>query len=672
MKAATRPAARPVLSLPLPRDKADTLLLLASAVLVLAPHALHLPLWVTLLCAATLGWRATITLRGKRMPPALVLLPLAVAAMAGVQFSYQTLLGKDAGVAMLVLLVAFKMLEMHARRDLFVVVFLCFFLVLTNFFYAQGIGTALLMVASILMLLTTQLSFQFTGAVPPLRTRLGMAARMLAFAAPFAILMFVVFPRIHGPLWSMPGSDSAGRSGLSETMAPGQMSNLAMSDEPAFRVRFFGAPPAPERRYWRGPVLDHFDGLTWSRAEQRRSGRDLALSVGGAALDYEVTLEPSQSRWVFALELPGDLPDMPGHGLRISPQFEITANAPLAGRVRYRASSYVDYALQRGATLEDAQRWLLLPYGFNPRALEAGRALRQLGAPEKRVEAVLRQFREQPFSYTLQPPLLGRHTVDEFLYGSRAGFCEHYSGAFVFLMRAAGVPARVVTGYQGGEINPIDGYMTVRQSDAHAWAEVWIAGAGWLRIDPTAAVAPERVRRGIGAAVQQPAPFGIEALRGMNPFQREANAWLTQLRNAVGALNNGWNQWVLNYTPERQRNLVRSLQENLFGWPFVALLTSAVLLWLLVKFLRRRREIHPVDALYSTLCKRLGQFGLVRQAHEGPSAYAVRVAGADGLGPGAREAALAFLRRYSAWRYAPPAVDPRLISTLKSLLSQVR
>lgn len=669
---AARPDGGRTARAPLPRDKADTLLLLASAVLVLAPHALHLPLWVTLLCAATLGWRATITLRGRRMPPAPVLLPLAVAAMAGVQFSYDTLLGKDAGVAMLVLLVAFKMLEMHARRDLYVVVFLCFFLVLTNFFYAQGIGTALLMVASVLMLLATQLSFQFTGAVPPLRARLGMAARTLAFAAPLATLMFVVFPRIHGPLWSMPGDAAAGRSGLSDTMAPGQMSNLALSDEPAFRVRFLGTAPAPERRYWRGPVLDHFDGLTWSRGgDARASGRDLTLTVGGEPLEYEVTLEPSQSRWVFALELPGDLPDVPGHGLSISPQFEITANAPLSSRVRYRATSYLDYGLQRGA-LADAQRWLLLPYGFNPRALAAGRALRGIGPPEQRVEAVLRQFREQPFSYTLQPPLLGRHTVDEFLYASRAGFCEHYAGAFVFLMRAAGVPARVVTGYQGGEINPLDGYMTVRQSDAHAWAEVWIAGAGWLRIDPTAAVAPERVRRGLGASVPRPAPFGIEALRGMNPFQGETNAWMTRLRNAVGAVNNGWNQWVLNYTPERQRSLVRDLQRSLFGWQAVALPAAAIALWLLVNFLRRRREIDPVDALYSTLCKRLGGLGLPRQAHEGPHAYAARVAGADRLAPHAREAALAFLRRYGAWRYAPPAPDPRLIATLKSLLSQVR
>ncbi|WP_020652525.1 transglutaminase TgpA family protein [Massilia niastensis] len=655
----------------LPRDKADTMLLLASALLVLAPHAAHLPLWVSLLCGATLAWRAAITLRGRRMPSGLVLLPIAAAAMVGVQFSYNTLLGRDAGVAMLVLLVAFKMLEMHARRDLYVVIFLCFFLVLTNFFYSQGIVTALLMLVSVLALLTTQLSFQFTGSVPKLGARLAISARMLLLAAPLALVLFVVFPRIHGPLWGGGGQDnSGGRAGLSDQMAPGLVSSLAMSDDPAFRVRFTGPAPEQARLYWRGPVLDAFDGLTWTRGGGRMQDRDLMrLSVGGAAVDYEVTLEPSQGRWIFMLEMPGRLPDVPGRAVRVSPQFELTSATPLAERVRYRARAHLDYALQRGATLDDAGRWLLLPYGFNPRALQAGMALRAEGEPARRVDAVLRLFREQPFAYTLEPPLLGRHTVDEFLYRTRSGFCEHYSGAFVFLMRAAGVPARVVTGYQGGELNPIDGYMTVRQSDAHAWAEVWLAGRGWVRVDPTAAVAPERVQRGLRAAVEMPAPFGIDAFRGLDAG---GTAWFGQLRNAFAAVNNGWNQWVLNYSPERQRNVMHSIQSSLLNWRFVAVLMACCLMLLLAGILFRRKEINPIDALYWSLCRRLGQLGLARAVDEGPSAYAARVAASSRLAPQSREAAAEFLRRYSRWRYAPPQADPRLAATLKSLLSQVR
>ena len=664
----------------LPRDKADTLLLLGSAVLVLAPHAAHLPLWVTLLCAATLAWRGAITLRGKRMPSALVLLPIAVAAMAGIQFSYKTLLGRDAGVAMLVLLVAFKMLEMHARRDLYVVIFLCFFLVLTNFFYAQGIGTAVLMVAAVLALLTTQLSFQFTGKVPPLRARLAMGAKMLLFAAPVAVLLFFVFPRLGGPLWSMPGAGGSGggRSGLSERMAPGQMSNLAMSDEPAFRARFDGPVPPKNQLYWRGLVLDAFDGTAWTRGGSIPTRSGTSLRVRGQAQRYEVTLEPSDTRWLFTLEMAGHMPEVAGYQVQVSHQLELSTDRPLAGRVRYPMISYPDYALDGRATLDEPSQWLLLPYGYNPQALADGLALRKISEPARRIDQVLRRFRQQAYSYTLEPPLLGRHSVDEFLYGTRAGFCEHYSGAFVFLMRAAGIPARVVTGYQGGELNPVDGYVTVRQSDAHAWAEVWLRGRGWVRVDPTAAVAPERVRRNLAAAVEPPPPFGINALRGLSMFGSSGDSLLGRLRNALGAVNNGWNQWVLNYTPERQRGLLRSLSESLAGWRIAGLLMLGGGLLLLARILYLRRAIDPIEAVYSSLCKRLAHLGLARAADEGPTAYAARIAASQRLAPPSMDAAAEFLRRYSAWRYAPPQPGPdpqrsrQLAATLKRLLSQVR
>ncbi len=665
----------PLFARPLPRDKADTLLLLASAVLVLAPHALHLPLWVSLLCAATLAWRGFITLRGKRMPSTLVLLPIAAGAMAGIQFSYDTLLGRDAGVAMLVLLVAFKMLEMHARRDLYVVIFLCFFLVLTNFFYAQGIGTALLMVVAVLALLTTQISFQFTGAVPSLKSRLALGGRMLLCAAPIAVALFFIFPRLGGPLWGMPGSGgSGGKSGLSERMAPGQMSSLAMSDEPAFRVRFDGAVPDKAQLYWRGLVLDAFDGAAWTRGGARQAGDDVALRVHGAPVRYELTLEPSDTRWLFTLDMPGHLPEIDGYRSQVSHGLELTSDRPLEARVRYAMTSYPTYTLDGDAPLADPSRWLLLPYGYNPKALDAGLALRKLADPVERVNTVLRRFREQPYSYTLEPPLLGRHSVDEFLYGTRAGFCEHYSGAFVFLMRAAGVPARVVTGYQGGEPNPLDGYVTVRQSDAHAWAEVWIARRGWLRVDPTAAVAPERVRRNLAAAVERPAPFGIDALRGLSLFQAGEDSLLARFRNAIGAVNNGWNQWVLNYTPERQAGVMQNLQSLLADWRFAVMASLAVLVLLMARIFYRRRAIDPIEAVYSVLCKRLAHLGLARAADEGPTAYAARIAASPQLAPPSREAAVEFLRRYSAWRYAPPQPDTsaRLAATLKSLLSQLR
>ena len=666
-------------TVPLSRDKQDTLLLLASTVLVLLPHTAHLPPWVTLVCGATLAWRAVLTLLGRRMPANLLLVPLAVAAMAGVLQTYHTVLGRDAGVAMLVLLVAFKMLEMHARRDLFVVVFLCFFLVLTNFFYSQSIGTAALMLVSIVALLTTQLSFQLTGAVPPLRTRLLMGARILALAAPLAAAGFVLFPRIDGPLWGMPDDGHAARTGLSDSMAPGQFSNLAQSDDPAFRVKFEGAPPPQPQLYWRGPVLGAYDGRTWTRllprpSFSRKTPSAVSIKVRGEPLRYQVTLEPSDTRWLFALEMPRALPQLSGGPVTVTSELELQASSPVRERIRYELVSYVDFNMQAADTLENAYQWLLLPYGRNPKALAAGQRLKQdYPEPGQRVQAVLRQFATGGYSYTLQPPLLGGDAVDEFLYNTRAGFCEHYAGAFVFLMRAAGIPARVVTGYQGGELNPIDGYFTVRQSDAHAWGEVWLAGLGWVRVDPTAAVAPDRVQRNLAQALPAPSPFGFAGLGRL--MQPNPDSLLAKVRYAIGAANNGWNQWVLNYTAQRQHTLMETLQENLFGWRSAVLLALACALLLLARKFSKQRRDDPIDKLYSALCHRLGQLGLPRAPDEGPTAYAARVAGAA-LAPEPKAAAAEFLRRYSAWRYAPPPQSAPhgagLLTTLKELLSRVR
>ena len=595
--------------LALSRDKADTLLMLIAALLVLAPHTAHLPLWVSALCATTLIWRAAVTLLGRRMPPAMLLLPLALGAMGGVLASFHTLLGRDAGVAMLVLLVAFKMLEMKARRDLFVVVFLCFFLVLTNFFYAQGIGTALLTIAAIIALLTVQMTFQFTGAVPSIGRRLLMAVKILGLATPVALLLFVVFPRIQGPLWGMPGDANGGKTGLSNTMAPGNLSSLAESDDPAFRVRFIDPMPVQARLYWRGVVLGDFDGRTWTQVKAPTAGaqrQQIAVSVRGARVRHEVTLEPSNNRWLFALDLPDQLPRVPGHAVSVSAELEMMATAPLDQRVRYAAASYPEYALQAGDTLEDSARWLALPDGFNPLTVANGRTLHTTYAdPVARVRAVLTHFSEAGFSYTMEPPPLGRDSVDQFLFSTRAGFCEHYSSAFVVLMRAAGVPARVVTGYQGGEPNPVDGVLTVRQSDAHAWTEVWLARRGWVRVDPTAAVSPLRVTKPVKRA-RAPQERFLGQLGQLMDFGRDPNSWVAQLRFQFAALNNGWSQWVLNYSPERQRGVLDGAGAALLQWrTLLGILAIAGLLFA-VRVLRRRARQDPVDALYSALCDRLG------------------------------------------------------------------
>ncbi|WP_432382629.1 transglutaminaseTgpA domain-containing protein [Duganella sp. P38] len=696
-------------ALGLTRDKSDTLLLLAAALMVLAPHFLHLPPWISALACATLVWRAAITWRGRRMPPVWLLVPVALAAMAGVYVTYRTLLGRDAGVAMLVLLLTFKLLEMHARRDLFVVTFLSFFVLLTSFLYSQSMPTALWTAAALTVLLTAQQSFQYTGAVPPLRQRLLTTARLTALAAPLALLLFVAFPRIQGPLWGLPSDAAGGKTGLGDTMAPGSLAALAQSDEIAFRVRFEGgdAPPQP-LLYWRSIVLGDYDGRTWTRVPRKRGLErlEVAVQTRGAPLRYAVTLEPSNTRWLALLELPGRPPHLPGHRLRDTDELEQFSTEPLTQRVRFTAQAWPEYRLQAGEQPQRMARWLALPDGYNPRTLALARQLRAAAseatdatplaataqarpaagggraaaaspaaAPgpsaQQLSQAVLARFRGDNYRYTLEPPLAGRHAVDEFLFDSQAGFCEHYAGAYVVLMRAMGVHARVVTGYQGGERNPLDRVLTVRQSDAHAWAEIWTPAAGWQRVDPTAAVAPERVARNLASALPRPAAFGFGPLLAL---QDDPGSWLAQLRFGYAALNNSWNQWVLDYNPERQRSFLEELSAAVAGQRAALLaLPVAAALALAAWRARRRRRADPLAALYAAFCRQQARHGYARDPAEGPRAYAERLRGMPASA--AKHAAMAqFLHLYGMLRYGAGGTESRKASlaTLNNLLPLCR
>lgn len=659
---------------PMSRDKADTLLLLASCTLVLLPHVSHLPGWAVPLCMALLVWRGWITFRGNRMPPRWLLLPIAAIAMGGVYLTYKTLLGREAGVTMLAILLALKLLEMHARRDLFVVLFLDFFLILASFFYSQSIGTALMTIVALTAILTTQISFQYTGAVPPLRQRIRLATSIVGLAVPLTLVLFLLFPRIQGPLWGLPSDAHAGRSGLSDTMAPGNISNLALSDDIAFRVRFTGTPPPQSQLYWRGVVLGNFDGRTWSVVQFTRQRINALLR--GAPISYQVTLEPHGRRWLFALEVPRMVPYLADNPVLVSSQLQLMASKPINARVRYDLASHVDYVLQPELPAHDLNQWLALPEGFNPRSLELAAQLRNRhGDGGRVVSAVLRMFREQEFVYTLEPPLLGKHSVDDFLFGTRAGFCEHYSSAFVVMMRAAGVPSRVVTGYQGGEINPSDGFMSVRQSDAHAWAEVWLEGQGWIRVDPTAAVAPERIRQNLSSVIPR------RALGGLITLDAADNEWvakLLSLRHSWDAVNNAWNQWVLNYTPERQRSFVEALGFDNVNWrtmtAIMATLGIVVTAIMMLPLMLNRTRRDPADALYQSLCRRMARQGMAKAVHEGPRAYGARLAGGGSPLSAEQKAAIArFLECYEFLRYGSGgATQPSAIAKLKSLLAQCR
>ena len=592
--------------------------LLTALALAAAPHLQRLPLWVGPLCLALGLWRLVLERRGGALPRKDLLFLAALALLAAIFAHYRTLFGRDAGVALLVVMMALKLMEMKTLRDVMVAIFLGYFLVITNFFYSQSIPTAAYLFAVVLITTGAMIGYNHPNGSFPLRARLRLAAVLLAQAVPLLLVLFLLFPRIQGPLWGLPKDAYAGATGLSDTMTPGAISQLIGSDQIAFRVSFQGAPPPKNARYWRGPVLWDFDGHTWSSKRGRVHG-PARFTPLGPPVTYIVTLEPHDRRWLFALDLPSSLPP----NSRASGDYQLLADKPVRQRLRYTVSSHTRYRFGEAIDDEQRERGLRLPEGSNPRATELARRWHDtLESPPAVVGEALKMFREQPFVYTLNPPLLEGQAVDGFLFGSRRGFCEHYAGAFVFLMRAAGIPARVVTGYQGGEPNPLGDYTMVRQSDAHAWAEVWLDGQGWVRVDPTAAVSPARVESGISAAL--PATELPPAL-----VQLDAT-WLRRARLSWDLLNNGWNQWVLGYGQERQSRFLSGIHASLADWTnmaiammaSVAVLLLATALWMLWR--TPQGPADPALAAYLRFCAKLARRGVVRAPQEGPADFAVR------------------------------------------------
>lgn len=540
--------------------------------------------------------------------------------------SYGNPLGRDPGIVMLIMMLGLKLLEMRSRRDVVVVVFMAYFLVITNFLYSQSVFMAVYMLA-VVVAITATLVEQSRGAAAPRasarrwRANLRLAGVLLAQAMPLMAVLFVLFPRVAGPLWGLPRDAYAGMAGLSDSMAPGSINELVLSESVAFRAAFEGAAPSPEQRYWRGPVFWHTDERRWSAGG---AGQDAPsppqVEPRGPSIAYTVTLEPHNRRWVFALDLPAQAPQ----GVTLNDDFQLLAAAPVRTRQRFTLTSFPAYRMA-GLGAEARARALQLPPGTNPRARALAAAWREsLREDAALVGEALHLFRHQPFVYTLTPPLLGEDVVDGFLFDTHRGFCEHFAASFVFLMRAAGVPARVVTGYLGGELNPVGDYLVVRQSDAHAWAEVWLERDGWVRVDPTAAVARERIELGISVAAQREgAPVRFRA-----PPEALATAWRV-LRNGWDAVSNAWNQWVLDYTPQRQADLLERLGLGGLSWRGMALalgVACAVLLAVIAApmLLRRPAGADPARLLYQRFCAKLARRGITRAPAEGPADFARR------------------------------------------------
>ena len=589
--------------------------LIACTLLVSIPHAEHLPAWVSALSFTLLLWRAYLTTSGKELPGRWTLLFVTLACVGGIALSFHTLFGREVGVTLLMLLGSLKLLELRDVRDATVLIYLCCFVIITNFFYSQSIPTALFMLFTLLIILSTWVQMQ-TGNIK-FKPRLRIAGTILLQAIPLSLLIFILFPRVQGPLWGMP-QDAYGSSGLSDTMSPGSMSKLTLSDAPAFRVTFTDKPPSRDQMYWRGPVLWDFDGRTWARG-RNTAPQHPRLDKPSLPVNYSVTLEPHNKQWLFVLDMPVKI-SIPAD---VSPDFQLWNKSLVNTRLRYNATSVLSYIANIDEAPQQIQRALALPEGYNPQARQLAAEWRaQNSSDELIVKTALAYFHQNPFEYTLEPPPLGVNSVDDFLFGTRKGFCEYYASSFVFLMRAAGIPARIVTGYQGGEYNDLGGYYILRQSDAHAWAEVWLQDRGWERYDPTAAVAPGRIQNGISASLPDNSALPF--------FVRTQSTLLLKLRLNLDALTNQWNQWILGYNTERQFAFLTRLGMEDVTWQKLVMNMFAgvsLLVGIFTLIMLRRLQLRPTDevqVIYNKFCKKLAKLGVERAPHEGAQDFANR------------------------------------------------
>jgi protein-glutamine gamma-glutamyltransferase len=631
----------------LPPGRTTRLWIIFTQILVLAPHALHLPLWSFIISLGLMLLAATLAWQVRPLPSRLLLGLMAISGGIGCFIYFGTLNGRDPGVTLLSLMLSLKLLEMRSLRDAMLVVFLGYFLIITQFLYSQHMALILYLVMATLAVTIGMISLADVNGRLGFRRQILFSSRLLLQAAPFMLLLFVLFPRIHGPLWGIPSEEGQARTGLSDSMEPGQFSSLIRSDQPAFRAVFETNPPPEANRYWRGPVLWQFDGRRWtSRNEPDEASTYPAPEALTPPIAYRLILEPSDRPWVLALDIAARVPA----GLRMNADYQLLADHPIREVSEYDLSAYTRYRIGTQLDAHERQLGLQLPEGVAPKARQLALTWRkQSKNPQEIVQRALDYFRKQAFVYTLTPPLMRQDPVDQFLFESRRGFCEHYAGSFVFLMRAAGIPARVVTGYLGGEYNPLGSYLLIRQSDAHAWTEIWLKGRGWVRIDPTAAIAPERIELGIASSLAASDELPL-LLRN-----RYGGSLLNRMRMIWDSADYYWNYWVLAFGPERQQEFFRQLGLGDLDWQeliiTLILTTTGVILAYGLVFWLRERHHHPdpVQRHYLRFLKKLERAGIQPVTSEGPQTLLSRI---ELEQPDLARRAHHIIQRYIQLRYA--------------------
>jgi transglutaminase-like putative cysteine protease len=645
--------------------------LLAALFMVLLPHLIRMPLVLSLACVAVFGWRLAHELKGWSLPRRALRWAITLIAFAAVAALFKTVVGRDAGVALLSVMLCLKLLELRTLRDAMVTLYLGYFLVIGGFLFSQSIynGAYLLIVVVLLTAALIALNHPQSSATNS-RYYLRYAGQLILQAFPIMVVMFLLFPRLNAPLWSMP-LGASGKTGLSDQIRMGTISSLAESQEVAFRVEFDGPIPDADQLYWRGPVLWHTDGRLWERMPyQAQLGSVPPYEQRSEAIEYIVTLEGGGYNWLFSLDLPTAMPQGLEEPPFIHSDFQLLSKGPILTKQRYTLRSSLNYRTG------NAKRWemtnaLSLPEGVNSQTVALGQGWRSEGLGHQQiVERALSYYRTNDFYYSRRPPLLDVDPVDDFLFNTRRGFCEHYATSFVTLMRAAGVPARVVTGYQGGESNNLGDYLIVRQSNAHAWAEVWLEESGWTRVDPTSNIPIERVEDDIDTQRFTTTDL-LSTVAQSKQFNLFSRSFL-RMRQLWDSVNHGWNQWVLGFDREQQDRLLRALGIKDMSWQNLLFLLVVLLVLLVaaisaIVLLRRPRQSDPVQRHYQRFCARLAKLGTVRGLNEGPLDFAQRACKEQ---PKYCDQINAVTRLYTAMRYRQQASTTKL-SVLKQAVRQL-
>lgn len=616
---------------------------LIACVAVVLPLFSWLPAWVLLLGLACIGARLIIHSGRWSFPHWSIRLVLIIAVGVGLLMTFNRDASLNAMVALLTVGLSLKLLEIYRRRDALVLLYVALFVAASVFLFEQGILVAIYMLFAVLLVIAALVSVWQDPLREEMLRPLKHAWGLLLPALPLMLVLFFIFPRI-GPLWSVELDRSSARTGLSESMSPGDISKLTRSDELAFRAVFEGEPPAPVERYWRAIVLSAFDGREWAPISSSTSIEELAVT--GETLTYEIVQERSNQRWLFALDVPIAAPQQ----ARLTTARTVLANSEVNQRIQYIVESALQYELGAELSLSDQELLSRIPTNSNPRSQALAHQWFDDADQDvsKFIDRIFRHFNET-FVYTLEPQPLGRHSVDEFLFQTQQGFCEHFASATAVLLRSVGVPSRIVTGYQGGEWNSSQRYLTLRQYDAHAWVEVWLEGQGWVRIDPTTAVAPERIEMSAEQLFSGQAGFLADS-----PFTSRIGrqGWLLQARMQYDSLNFAWQRWVLNYH-HQQQNLLQDWLGNLTAWKMIMVLlipASLVLGFISWRLFGRRTIQDPIERQLQKLFVKLEKQGLYRQPDETLKRFSERL---EDSNPELAKILMPVARTYETLHYIP-------------------